>query len=122
MEEPDGADGQAAFSACVVNHEGAGVLAAALEGVLGLRPAPAEVILEAAEVISSCFFDGGKLLIAGNGGSAADSLHFASELVGRFKVQDRPGLPAMVLSADTATLTAWANDMGYEHVFADWLG
>src|SRR3954451_3942117 len=43
--EPDGADGSAAFSACVVNHEGAGVLAAALEGVLGLRPAPVEVIL-----------------------------------------------------------------------------
>lgn len=79
-----------------------------------LRPA----ILEAATVLSACFAGGGKLLICGNGGSAADAQHLAAEFVGRFKCGDRPGLPALALTADTAVLTAWANDVGYDQVFA----
>jgi D-sedoheptulose 7-phosphate isomerase len=57
------------------------------------------------------------LLICGNGGSAADSMHIAGELVGRF-LKDRRALKAIALSADPAILTAWANDFGYDDVFA----
>ncbi|PSB15632.1 phosphoheptose isomerase [filamentous cyanobacterium CCP2] len=79
-----------------------------------LRP----TIQAAAQAMSSCFSRGGKLLICGNGGSAADAQHFAAELVGRFCCPHRAGLPALALSADSAFLTAWANDVGYEDVFA----
>jgi D-inositol-3-phosphate glycosyltransferase len=79
-----------------------------------LRP----TIQAAAQAMSTCFSRGGKLLICGNGGSAADAQHFAAELVGRFCCPYRAGLPAMALTADSAFLTAWANDVGYEDVFA----
>jgi phosphoheptose isomerase len=79
-----------------------------------LRPA----IQTAAQAMSTCFSRGGKVLICGNGGSAADSQHFAAELVGRFCCPNRAGLPAMALTADSAFLTAWANDVGYDDVFA----
>ena len=59
---------------------------------------------------------GGKILIMGNGGSAADSQHIAAEIVGRYK-RDRRGLPAIALSTDTSILTSVANDYGYEHIF-----
>ncbi|HXG37085.1 MAG TPA: glycosyltransferase [Dehalococcoidia bacterium] len=75
-------------------------------------------LLAAATAISNCFASGGKLLICGNGGSAADAQHFAAELVGRFKRQGRRGLPALALCSDSAILTAWSNDAGYEDVFA----
>ena len=75
-------------------------------------------IADMAGAISACFAGGGKLLICGNGGSAAEAQHLAGELVGRFKRHDRGGLPALALTADTAILTAWANDAGYEYVFA----
>lgn len=79
-----------------------------------LRPA----ILQAAAALSTCFAANGKVLMCGNGGSAAEAQHFAAEFVGRFKCPNRPGLPALALTADTALLTAWSNDVGYEHVFA----
>jgi len=60
---------------------------------------------------------GNKLLICGNGGSAADAQHFAAELVGRYKTE-RNGLPAIALTTDTSVLTAIANDYGYERVFS----
>ncbi|XGV98560.1 MAG: glycosyltransferase [Leptolyngbya sp. BL-A-14] len=75
-------------------------------------------ILEAADVLSACFRRGGKVLLCGNGGSAADAQHCAAEFVGRFKCQNRPGFPAIALTADSAVLTAWSNDVGYENVFA----
>ena len=59
---------------------------------------------------------GGKLLLAGNGGSAADAQHIAAEFVSRFAF-DRPGLPAIALTTDTSILTAIGNDYGYEKVF-----
>jgi D-sedoheptulose 7-phosphate isomerase len=59
---------------------------------------------------------GGKVLLAGNGGSAADCQHIAAELVGRF-AKDRPGLPAVALTTDTSILTAIANDYGYDDLF-----
>lgn len=60
---------------------------------------------------------GGKLLLCGNGGSAADAQHIAAELVGRF-IHARSGLPAIALTTDSSALTALANDFGYEQVFA----
>ena len=77
-----------------------------------------EAILEAAAVLSACFKQGGKVLLCGNGGSAADAQHCAAEFVGRFKSGERSGFPAMALTADSAVLTAWSNDVGYENVFA----
>jgi D-inositol-3-phosphate glycosyltransferase len=75
-------------------------------------------IVEAAEVLAACLGADGKLLICGNGGSAADAQHLAGEFVGRFRMPARPALPALALTADSAVVTAWANDAGYEDVFA----
>jgi D-sedoheptulose 7-phosphate isomerase len=60
---------------------------------------------------------GNKLLIIGNGGSAADAQHIAAEIIGRYK-QDRPGYAAIALTTDTSALTAITNDYGFEQVFA----
>ncbi len=78
---------------------------------------PINKVQEAADEISSAFENGNKLLICGNGGSAADSQHFAAELVGRFEKEKQP-LPAISLTTDTSILTAVANDYGYDDVFA----
>ena len=59
---------------------------------------------------------GGKILVFGNGGSAADAQHFAGELVGRF-TKEGPPIPALALTTDTSIITAVGNDYGYEHVF-----
>jgi phosphoheptose isomerase len=64
-----------------------------------------------------CLHGGHKILACGNGGSAAQAQHLVAELVGRFGVE-RPPLPAIALSADSATLTALGNDYGYERVFS----
>jgi D-sedoheptulose 7-phosphate isomerase len=73
-------------------------------------------ISDAASLICRTLADGGKLLVFGNGGSAADAEHMAAELVGRFE-RDRPGLAAISLTANTSVLTALGNDFGHEHVF-----
>ncbi|UCC43566.1 MAG: SIS domain-containing protein [Candidatus Zixiibacteriota bacterium] len=76
-------------------------------------------ILETANVMSGVIGSGGKLLLAGNGGSAAEASHFAAELVVRLTSErNRQSLPAMALSVDPAVMTAAANDYGYENVFA----
>jgi D-sedoheptulose 7-phosphate isomerase len=69
-----------------------------------------------AERIAASLKSGGKVLLAGNGGSAADAQHIAAEFVGRF-VNDRAPLAAIALTTDTSALTAIANDYGFEHVF-----
>lgn len=74
-------------------------------------------IASAAELLVQCLLRDGKLLVCGNGGAAAEAQHLVAELQGRFR-RTRPGLPAIALCADTATLTALANDYGYEEVFA----
>ena len=71
----------------------------------------------AASACVSCLEDGGKILLAGNGGSAADAQHIAGELVSRFAF-DRIGLSAIALTTDTSALTAIGNDYGYENLFA----
>jgi D-sedoheptulose 7-phosphate isomerase len=70
----------------------------------------------AAEMISEALAAGGKVLLCGNGGSAADAQHFAAELVGRF-LKERRALPALALSTDTSVITAVANDRGFDQVF-----
>jgi len=74
-------------------------------------------IAQAAEQMVKCLLANGKILACGNGGSAADSQHFAAELLGRFE-RERPGLAAIALTTDTSTLTAIANDYDYEQVFS----
>ena len=79
-----------------------------------------DVIQEVENVIHAliaCYRDGNKLLIAGNGGSAADAQHFAGEIVGRFR-RERRGYPAIALTTDSSVLTAWANDYDFDTVFS----
>ena len=71
----------------------------------------------AARACILCIKNGGKVLLAGNGGSAADAQHIAAEFVSRFAF-DRPGLAAVALTTDTSILTAIGNDYGYEKLFA----
>ena len=76
-----------------------------------------EVARKIAEVIASALRGGGKLLVAGNGGSAADAQHISAEIVGRYK-KDRPAYAAIALTTDTSALTAISNDYGFEQLFA----
>jgi len=77
----------------------------------------AEPVSLAADRISQTLLNGGKMLICGNGGSAADAQHFSSELLNRFEAE-RPGLPAVAITTDASTLTSIANDYDYSDVFA----
>ncbi len=72
---------------------------------------------QAAQAVAEALDRGGKLLACGNGGSATDAEHLVAELVGRFRAE-RAGLPAVALASGAATVTALANDYGYERVFA----
>ena len=67
--------------------------------------------------MQDCIKFGGKILIMGNGGSAADSQHIAAEIVGRYK-KERKGMPAIALTTDTSILTSVGNDYGYDYIFA----
>jgi D-sedoheptulose 7-phosphate isomerase len=82
-----------------------------------VRAGSLEAVARAADLISAAHADGGKVLVFGNGGSAADAQHFAAELVGRFE-RNRPGMAALALTTDTCVLTSVANDYGFETVFA----
>ena len=76
-------------------------------------------IVDAAELLVNALLDGGKILLCGNGGSAADSQHLAAEFVGTLTIGNRrPAIPAIALTTDTSILTAIANDFGFEGVFA----
>ena len=77
----------------------------------------APLIAEMSSLISAALANGNKLLVMGNGGSAADSQHFVAEIVGRFKLERR-ALPAIALSTDTSILTAIGNDYGFESIFS----
>jgi D-sedoheptulose 7-phosphate isomerase len=73
-------------------------------------------IVDAADLIAECLKAGGKVLLFGNGGSAADAQHLAAEFVGRF-VLERNALPGIALTTDSSILTAVANDYGFDQVF-----
>lgn len=76
-----------------------------------------ELIFEAGQLLVQCLLNNNKILICGNGGSAADSQHFAAELINRFETE-RPSLPAIALTTDTSIITSIANDYHYHEVFA----
>ena len=75
-----------------------------------------EEIIKSAQLCINSLKSGGKILLFGNGGSAADAQHIAAELVGRYKVE-RKGLPAIALTTDTSVITSIGNDFGYDHIF-----
>jgi D-sedoheptulose 7-phosphate isomerase len=91
-------------------------VAAAKETLQSLVDLDAQVA-KAADLIEQCLRAGNKLLICGNGGSASDAAHFATELVCRF-AKDRPAYPAICLTGDGGLLTAAGNDYGFEEIFA----
>ncbi|MFP5212645.1 MAG: SIS domain-containing protein, partial [Acidobacteriota bacterium] len=99
--------GQSLFQECRRNHLS---LFDALENLSG-------EILRAGTLMAETIERGGKILICGNGGSAADAQHFAAELVGRYK-KERCGWPAIALTTDTSILTAVGNDYGFDTIFA----
>ena len=80
-------------------------------------PAYSGQVQKAVELLVQAFRSGHKLLVFGNGGSAADAQHICGELVGRFE-KDRAGIPALALTDNQAILTAWSNDHTFEGVFA----
>lgn len=79
----------------------------------------AERIEQVAGLLAEAFAAGHKAMICGNGGSAADAMHFAEELTGRFR-SDRPALPAIACT-DVGHITCTANDYGFEHIFSRWV-
>lgn len=95
------------------------MLTTSAEAILACQ-ALVDEIASVAHTIADAFESGHKLLVCGNGGSAADAQHFAGELMGRFlsSRSDRAPRPAIALSADSAVLTCIGNDYGYEEIFA----
>ena len=73
-------------------------------------------IQKAIDIIVDCYKKQGKVIVCGNGGSAADAQHMVGELVGRFKMERR-ALPCIALTTNTSTITAWSNDYGFETIF-----
>ena len=76
-----------------------------------------DTLLKTISVITEAFLRGNKLLLFGNGGSAADAQHIAAEFVNRFRIE-RPPLPALALTTDTSAITSIANDYDYKEIFA----
>jgi len=87
------------------------------EMVVELETNGLETIAAAAEIITKALKQDGRIYLCGNGGSAADAQHIASELVGRFERERKP-LPAVALTTDTSVITSISNDYGYENMFA----
>ena len=96
----------------IIKHEFSEHIKASIETIKSIS----KPIETAAELCIDSLKNGGKILIFGNGGSAADAQHIAAEIVGRYKLE-RKGLPAIALTTDTSVLTAISNDYGYLHVF-----
>ena len=91
------------FDESIVNISNSKILAKSIQDVI--------------EKIICCFKNGNKIIIFGNGGSAADSQHFAAEFIGRF-LQERKSLPAIALTTDTSILTALGNDYSFDTIFS----
>ncbi|MBI5469673.1 MAG: D-sedoheptulose 7-phosphate isomerase [Deltaproteobacteria bacterium] len=77
----------------------------------------AALVVQSAEAIVEAFKAGGKLLVAGNGGSAADAQHLAAEFVNRFEIE-RPPLPALALTTDSSNITSIGNDYSFDQIFS----
>ncbi|MDX8403795.1 MAG: D-sedoheptulose 7-phosphate isomerase [Mariprofundaceae bacterium] len=97
------------------------IIREAMEAGIALRQACAgsldKPLLKAAETMVSSLRDGGKILVCGNGGSAADAQHFAGELVNRFEM-NRPGLAAIAMTHDASVITSIANDFSFDDIFS----
>ena len=97
------------------------IIREAMEAGISLRQACAgslnEPLLKAAGKMVSCLESGGKILVCGNGGSAADAQHFAGELVNRFEI-NRPGLAAIAMTHDASVITSIANDFSFDDIFS----
>ena len=100
-----------------LHHRVSALFEASIDTKRRAQPVLAGPIVGAGELIVGRLLGGGKVLACGNGGSAADAQHFASEMVNRFE-HERPGLPAIALTTDSSTLTSIANDYAYDQVFA----
>lgn len=87
------------------------------EAVMRMVSGLAEQIVQAGELMAGAIHSGKKVLVCGNGGSAADAQHFAAEIIGRFE-RERRAWPAVALTTDTSVMTAVGNDYGFETVFA----
>lgn len=99
------------------------IISEAVDEAIALRGAYRQTLQEwlllASEKVAAAFTRGNKLLIAGNGGSAADSQHFAAEMIVRLSARlDRAALPVIALTVDSSILTACANDYGYQSIFS----
>lgn len=94
------------------------IVSDSIEAKLRFFDANALDVARAAGIIGSAFRAGGKLLVCGNGGSAADAQHVAGEFVNQFLLKERRALPALALTTDGGVLTCVANDTGFERVFA----
>jgi D-sedoheptulose 7-phosphate isomerase len=99
------------------------IVRAHLQGSAEVKTRVAEIcapdVVRAAETIAACIAAGGKILLCGNGGSAADCQHMAAEFVSRLTADfARPGIPAIALTTDTSFLTAFTNDIDFDGVFA----
>lgn len=92
-------------------------LDAHLQVIEQMKKTLAEPICACVSLICSTFKKGGKIIVMGNGGSAADAQHFAAEMIGRFMLE-RKALPAIALTTDSSVLTSIGNDYGFESVFA----
>jgi D-sedoheptulose 7-phosphate isomerase len=82
-----------------------------------MRDGLAPLVAGTVELLAAAYRAGNKLLVCGNGGSAADAQHLAAEIVGRFKMERR-GLPAIALTTDSSILTAIGNDYGFDRIFS----
>ena len=91
--------------------------AASIETKQDSAEALGEPIELASAMLNRALLDGQKILVCGNGGSAADAQHFSAELLNRYD-RDRPGLPAIALTVDSSTITAIANDYDYQQIFS----
>ena len=93
----------------------------AMEAGIALRQSCLEMLekplLDAAAIVMACLQGGGKVLVCGNGGSAADAQHFAGELVNRFEM-NRPGLAAIAMTHDASVITSIANDFSFDDIFS----
>jgi D-sedoheptulose 7-phosphate isomerase len=87
------------------------------ESLATIRQLDLDAVVAAADAVTESYRAGGKLIIFGNGGSAADAQHFAAEFVGRFLIERRP-LPALALNTNSSAVTAIGNDYGYDDSFA----
>ena len=101
-----------------MNERISAIVAASLETKRRYFAEHAVDVERAAQMVAESFAAGGKLLLCGNGGSAADAQHIAGEFVNRFLREERRALPALALSTDGGILTCIANDTGFEKVFA----